>query len=237
MTRRRGLMGLLALGLLAAGGAGAWAIRGDAPPGSFRFWERASQGGAALEALGLYGEVPDFALLDRSGRTVARADLLGHVWLANFVYTQCTETCPLQSAVVARLQQEFGQPALRFVSITVDPARDTAAALARYAEWYGADPVRWLFLTGDKRAIYRLATDGFRLGVVDPDDARPSAGLGPWIAPRPVWATHGSTGLVMHSARLVLVDQQARIRAYHLPDDEASLRRLRANLRTLLREA
>ena len=70
-----------------------------------------------------------------------------------------------------------------------------------------------------------------------PDDARPSAGLGPWIAPRPVWATHGSTGLVMHSARLVLVDQQARIRAYHLPDDEASLRRLRANLRTLLREA
>jgi hypothetical protein len=41
----------------------------------------------------------------------------------------------------------------------------------------------------------------------------------------------------MHSQRLVLVDRRARIRAYHLPDDEASLRRLRANLRALLREA
>jgi protein SCO1 len=237
MTRRRGLMGLLALGLLAAGGAGAWAIRGDAPLEFLRFWERPGQDGAALEALGLYGEVPDFTLMDRSGRTVARADLLGHVWLANFVYTQCTETCPLQSAVVARLQREFGQPELRFVSITVDPERDTSAALAHYAERYGADPVRWLFLTGDKRAIYRLATDGFRLGVVDPDDPKPSAGLWPWIAPRVAWAAHGSKGLVIHSQRLVLVDRRARIRAYHLPDDEASLGRLRANLRTLLREA
>ena len=236
MTRRRWLIGSLALGLLAAGAVGVWAIRADAPLGFLRFWEPSSQGGAALEALGLYGEVPDFALTDRSGRTVARADLLGHVWLANFVYTQCTETCPLQSAVVARLQGEFRQPELRFVSITVDPERDTAVALARYAEQYGADPVRWLFLTGDKRAIYRLATDGFRLGVVDPDDPKPSARLWPWIEPRMAWAAHGSKGLVMHSQRLVLVDRQARIRAYHLPDDEASLGRLRANLRTLLRE-
>lgn len=237
MTGRRWLIGSLALGLLAAGGVGAWAIRAGAPLGPLWFWERTSHGGAALEALGLYGEVPDFALTDRSGRTVARTNLLGHVWLANFVYTQCTETCPLQSAVVARLQREFGQPELRFVSITVDPERDTVAALARYAAQYDADPVRWLFLTGDKRAIYRLATDGFRLGVVDPDDAGPSAGLWPWVAPGLASAAHGSKGLVMHSQQLVLVDREARIRAYHLPDDESSLRRLRANLRTLLREA
>lgn len=237
MTGRRWLIGSLALGLLAAGVVAAWAIRGGAPLGPLWFWERPSRGGAALEALGLYGEVPDFALTDRSGRPVVRADLLGHVWLANFVYTQCTETCPLQSAVVTRLQREFGQPELRFVSITVDPERDTAAALARYAARYDADPVRWLFLTGDKRAIYRLATEGFRLGVVDPDDAGPSAGLWPWIAPQPAWAAHGSKGLVMHSQRLVLVDRRAWIRAYHRPDDEASLRRLRGNLRTLLREA
>jgi protein SCO1/2 len=122
------------------------------------------------------------------------------------------------------------------VSITVDPERDTPAVLARYAERYGADPARWLFLTGDKRAIYRLATDGFRLGVVDPDDAGSSTGWLRWAAPSPAWATHGSKGLVMHSQRFVLVDRQARIRAYHMPDDAASLDRLRRNLRALLRE-
>jgi protein SCO1/2 len=188
----------------------------------------------SLEALGQYGEVPDFALVERRGGPVRRTDLIGTVWVANFVYTRCTETCPLQTAELARLQTQFPQGDLRLVSITVDPAHDTPAVLARYADQHGADPRRWLFLTGEKRAIYRLATDGFRLGVVDPDDppARTS-GRFRLFAPTPAWATHGSQGLVMHSPRLVLVDRQATIRAYHRPDAE-SLDRLRGNLQTLL---
>jgi cytochrome oxidase Cu insertion factor (SCO1/SenC/PrrC family) len=189
-----------------------------------------------LEAVGHYGDVPDFLLVERSGRTVRRADLFGSVWVANFVYTRCTETCPLQTAQLARLQTDFPERDFRLVSITVDPEHDTPAVLARYAEQYGADPQRWLFLTGEKRAIYRLATDGFRLGVVDPHDqpARTS-GLFRLLAPAPAWATHGSQGLVMHSPRLVLVDRRATIRAYHRPDDPESLDRLHGNLRTLLR--
>lgn len=189
-----------------------------------------------LEALGQYGEVPDFALVERRGQPVRRTDLLGTVWVANFIYTRCTETCPLQTAELARLQPEFSQGYLRLVSITVDPAHDTPAALARYAEQHGADPQRWLFLTGDKQAIYRLATDGFRLGVVDPDDPPRTSGVFRLFAPTPAWATHGSQGLVMHSPRLILVDRQATIRAYHRPDDPGSLDRLRGNLRTLLHE-
>jgi protein SCO1/2 len=184
----------------------------------------------------MYGEVPDFALMERTGRTVTRADLLGKVWLATFIYTECTETCPLQSAQVARLQAEFGaQPDLVLVSITVDPERDTPAILRAYAERYGADPARWWFLTGDKRAIYRLATEGFRLGIVDPDDPDQTRTLR-WLGPVPAYATHGSKGLVMHSSRFVLVDRRAQVRAYHLPDDPQSLDRLRQNLRILLRE-
>jgi len=194
-------------------------------------------GVGVLAQLGVYGEVPDFALTERSGRPVRRADLRGMVWIANFIYTQCRETCPLQTARLATLQQEFaGEPDLRLVSITVDPERDTPAALSAYAEQYGADPVRWLFLTGPKRAIYRLATDGFHLGVVDPDGPGASAGLRRWVTPEPAWATHGSQGLVMHSSRLVLVDRHARIRAYHLPDDPESLGQLRRNLRVVLGE-
>lgn len=190
-----------------------------------------------LETLGDYGEVPDFVLTERSGRRITRADLLGKIWIANFIYTQCRETCPLQSARIARFQGEFaGEEDLRLVSITVDPEHDTPAVLARYAERYGADPVRWIFLTGEKPTIYHLASDGFHLGVVDPDDRAQAEERFGLIGPGPAFATHGSKGLVIHSSRFVLVDRQARIRAYHLPDDEQSLDRLRQNARILLRE-
>jgi protein SCO1/2 len=137
---------------------------------------------------------------------------------------------------MARLQAEFaGEEDLRLVSITVDPERDTPEVLSRYAERYRADPARWLFLTGDKRAIYHLAKEGFRLGVVDPEDQQ-AGGLLEWLGPAPALATHGSKGLVIHSSRLVLVDRRARIRAYHLPGDEQSLERLRRNVGILLWE-
>jgi len=190
-----------------------------------------------LERLGRYGEVPFFALTERSGRRVTRDDLRGSVSVLDFIYTECTETCPTQSLELARLQREFaGDADVRLVSITVDPAHDTSAVLRRYAERYAATD-RWWFLTGDKQAIYCLARDGFRLAVVDPRSAEsPACGVTSWLAPAAAWASHGSQGLVMHSARLVLIDRRAQIRAYHLATDPESLARLRVNMQRLLRE-
>jgi|SRR3990172_2969188 len=224
--RRAVLLGLLVAAIV-GGGLVTWSLTRGAPP--------KSQG--VLETLEVHGEVPDFTLIERSGRRVTRPDLLEHVWVANFIYTQCKETCPLQSAQMARLQSEFsGEEDLRLVSISVDPVHDTPEVLSRYAEQFLADPLRWLFLTGEKREIYMLAKEGFRLGVVDPDDQVETGKLSQQFLPRPAVATHGSQGIVIHSSRFVLVDRRARIRAYHLPDDEDSLARLRENLKILLRE-
>jgi len=131
-----------------------------------RFTPRSPEG--AADTLGDYGAVPDFALVERSGRRIGLEDLRGMVWVANFIYTECAETCPLQSLEVARLQQDFAAaPAARFTSITVDPDHDTPAVLAQYARRYRAHPERWLFLAGSKAAIFALAKDGFKLGVTD----------------------------------------------------------------------
>jgi len=235
--RRSLLWALLMLAATIGGGFAAWPWIGGQVTWPIGILTYTSPSQSALETLGVYGEVPDFSLTERSGRRVTPADLRGKVWIANFIYTQCTETCPLQSARMAQLQAEFAdEEDLRLVSITVDPERDTPAVLSRYAERYAADPVRWLFLTGDKRAIYHLAKDGFRLSVVDPDDQAKAGGLLRWLGPEPALATHGSKGLIIHSSRLVLVDRQARIRAYHFPDEEESLQRLRKNMRVVLRE-
>ncbi len=226
--------------LLIGGAVAAWAAltRHDSAPGGAEI---------TLENIDVYGTVPDFSLVERSGRRIGRVDLLGKVWVADFIYTECTETCPTQSLQLARLQREFTAPDLRFVSITVDPRHDTREVLQRYAARYGADPQRWFFLTGEKRAIYCLAKDGFHLSVVDQADPNPppcrvtsgAEALQRWVLDflePPAFASHGSQGLLMHSARLVLVDRQARVRAYHLATDEASLKHLRPNLRTLLNE-
>ena len=103
------LAALLAAGLL-------WLARGDLSP------------------LPTYGAVPDFTLTDARGRAVGRKDLAGKVWVADLIFTRCTDTCPLQTGEMARLQAEFaGEKELRFVSITTDPAYDTPAVLAQYA--------------------------------------------------------------------------------------------------------
>lgn len=215
--------------LVVAGGVAVWSARGG--------HDAVLSGRTTLERLDVYGQVPRFSLTERSGRRIGLEDLRGLVWVANFIYTECTETCPTQSLEISRLQAELADSAdLRLVSITVDPKHDTPEVLRRYADRYGATD-RWLFLTGGKREIYCLAKQGFRLAVEDPAAGEPiECGVAFRLGPVPAWASHGSGGLIMHSARLVLVDRAARIRAYHLATDPESLKSLRTNARRLLAE-
>ncbi len=131
-----------------------------------------------LEGLQVFGSLPEFSLTERNGQRITLAALRGKVWIANFIYTHCTDTCPLQSARMARLQADLAaEEDVRLVSITVDPEADTPQVLAEYAARFGADRDRWLFLTGQKKALYALALEGFHLSVADPAEAAdPSAG-------------------------------------------------------------
>lgn len=189
-----------------------------------------------LERLGTYGEVPPFALTDQAGRRVTRADLLGHVSVVDFMYTECTDTCETISLRLSQLAREFaGARDLRLVSVSVDPHHDTPAVLARYAARYGGDP-RWRFLTGADREIFCLATRGFHVSIGDLGAAEPidcGATLSP--GPAPAWA-HSATTSIRHTTRVALVDRAGRIRAYHVGDEPASMNALAANLRRLLAE-
>src|SRR3989304_4900615 len=76
----------------------------------------------APEGLNVFGALPDFSLTERSGNRLSRADLKGKVWVANFIYTSCTDTCPLQSAEMARIQGALPKSTTwRLVSVSVDP--------------------------------------------------------------------------------------------------------------------
>jgi len=244
MNRVKGWgIGVLVILLVAAGGALAtrpWL--GSRLARTLGLPTSPGQGRGALETLGVYWEVPDFALVERSGRRVTRTELLGKVWIANFFYTECTETCPLQSASMARLQADLaGEKDVRLVSISIDPAHDSPQVLSEYATRFRADPERWLFLTGSKDAIYRLAIEGFRLGVTDQGEKvqRAPGGARAWLEPVPAWAhpvPNPERKPIIHSSRFVLVDRHAQIRGYYHGTDSESLERLRRDARVVLRE-
>lgn len=142
--------------------------------------------------------VGPFALTERSGRTVTDQDLRGHVWIASFIFTRCTGPCPSVASTVARLQHELRDlPNVRFVTFTVDPKRDDLRALNEYAQARGADPQRWLFLTGEEETIHRIIREQFKQAV--------GRNEGPNVAPGEEF---------IHSSKLVLVDAQGRIRGW-----------------------
>jgi protein SCO1/2 len=99
---------------------------------------------------------PDFTLTSQDGAQVALADFRGKVVAVTFIFTLCTQTCPvltpMMSFVQDRLGSDFGTK-IAFVSITVDPERDTPEVLKEYAQAFGADPAGWSFLTGAPAAI------------------------------------------------------------------------------------
>lgn len=152
------------------------------------------------------GAVPEFALVDQQAQPVTGADLDGTVWVADFIFTRCAGQCPMMTAQMSALQSRLaGLGGVQLVSFTVDPATDTPAVLETYARQHGAEPARWRFLTGEQEAIWSLARNGFKLGVgADGTPEEP----------------------ITHSVRLVLVDQQRRIRGYYDATDRAAVDRL-----------
>lgn len=112
--------------------------------------------------------VPDTKLVDERGREVSLGSMKGSVTVYDFIFTSCTATCPIMTNNMRELTPKVAKDApVRFVSISVDPARDTPAVLAQYAKRVSNDP-RWTFLTGTRDAIVDLSVKGFKLTAGDP---------------------------------------------------------------------
>ena len=102
------------------------------------------------------GPAPEFALTSQDGAPVTLADLRGRVVAVTFILTMCTTTCPVLTPMMSFVQDQLGSDfgaKIRFVSITVDPERDTADVLKQYAQSFGANFAGWSFLTGTPEAI------------------------------------------------------------------------------------
>ena len=203
-------------------GASGWGVRLSVTALATAF------GCAPGEELPVYWAAPAFALTTQAGDTLRDTDLEGSVWVASFVFTNCTGVCPLVSATMARLRDSLAAAELlgaevRLLSLSVDPARDTPEVLRRYAQRFGGSPPEhWAFLTGEPAAaVRRLVEDGFKL------TARLDAGEG----------AHAEVNYqVLHSSRVLLVDRTGRVRGAYDAVEPDVVDRIMDDVDTLLGE-
>jgi cytochrome oxidase Cu insertion factor (SCO1/SenC/PrrC family) len=157
--------------------------------------------------------LPAFELLERDGSTIAKRDLAGAPWIADFIFTRCAVACPRLTVRMKELRTRL-PPEIRTVSFSVDPEHDTPEVLSDYARHWQIEGREWLFLTGTREEVWTLVRQGFLLPVEDAPEVEASP--------------------ILHSNRFVLVDGAGRIRSSYEAFEEDALDRLLADLRALL---
>jgi len=155
----------------------------------------------------VYDLVPEFSFIESKGQKFELEDLKGKLNSIDFFFTTCRGPCPLMSTEMEKLYRYYqSTDKVQFVSISVDPKRDSLAVLREYAKKYGVNDNRWNFVNGHIEDIKRLSEEGFKLGADFPD---------------------------MHNTNFILVDQNGYIRGYYDPFTETSMKLLKTHIRQL----
>lgn len=162
----------------------------------------------------IYHTLPDFNLINQDGQKVSAKALEGKISVVDFFYTNCPTICGQMNRNLDSLANEYGpSKIIQFVSITVDPQRDTQGILKSYSEKYKHPISKWMFLTGDTSTIYPLARTGFLVNAVKT----------------------GNDDFI-YSDKIILMDSHKRIRGYYAATTADDFDRLDNEIKVLLSE-
>jgi protein SCO1/2 len=145
--------------------------------------------------LPVIGPAPQFTLTSQDNKPVSLADSHGKVVAVTFIYTGCPDICPLLTQKMVDVQDALGEKfgaKIAFISISFDPERDTPEVLKDYAQFWGAKPEGWSFLTGSLEAVSDVTR---RYGV---------------------FFAKKEDGSVEHSQLTTLVDSEGQMRVQYL---------------------
>jgi protein SCO1/2 len=157
-------------------------------------------------------KAPDFVLVNQDSQRFDSTRLRGKVVVLNFIFTTCTDVCPIFTANLAQLQRKLNErhgTELFFVSITTDPEVDSAKVLNAYAQRYSADFKNWAFLTGSEAQLKQV-WDGFGVRVI-----------------------RKGRGLVQHTSLTTVIDRQG-LRRFNYLGEKWPLKDLEKDILKLL---
>jgi protein SCO1/2 len=149
------------------------------------------------------------------GQTVSLHDAAGKIVVVDFFFTHCPSFCPLLTQNMRKLQEMFhtNDTIVQFVSLSVDPERDSVPVLKAYADKFGVRHHNWWMLTGSKDTIYDLAERDFKVAAID----------------------SGHNNFV-HTDRMILLDKDRLVRGYYNGEDTTDMARLANDIVLLMLE-
>jgi cytochrome oxidase Cu insertion factor (SCO1/SenC/PrrC family) len=185
--------------------------------GKFAFFNSASN----KQELPYYNELGDFVLQNQQNVSVAKSNLLGSVWVANFIFTRCAGPCPKMTMQMKELHEDLKDEGIGFVSFSVDSNYDKPEILRRYIKKMQVDDTGWFFLTGDQKVIHDLSIAHFLLGVTEiPKEEREKLDQG-----------------FNHSTKFALVDAEGYVRGYYDSTSDKSMHQLKRDAKKLKKQS
>ena len=172
----------------------------------------------------VWHQVKDFRLQNQLGKWVSLSDLNGKILVIDFFFTHCGSICPRLTENMRKLQEAIktkdprklvDTPFVHFLSFTVDPERDSASVLKKYADKHGVNHDTWWMLTGDKHTIYDFGFHELTLGVPD--------------------SSVVDTNFI-HSQYVVVLDRDRVVRGYYNGLDSTALNKLAEDIVFLMLE-
>ena len=172
----------------------------------------------------IWHSVQNISLTNQLNQSISLSDIQGKIIIIDFFFTHCPSICPMLTQNMHKLQASFKNPSgknvadsmiVQFLSFSVDPERDSVAALKAYADKYRIDHNSWWMLTGNKKTIYDFGINELKLGLVDGEGVDTS---------------------FIHTDRFVLLDKNRVLRGYYNGLDTTSLAKLAEDVGKLMLE-
>jgi protein SCO1/2 len=170
-----------------------------------------------LEKDTIWHRVANFSLTNQLGNQVSADSLKGKILIVDFFFSRCPNPCPTLTRNMKKMQDAFlkTDSLVHFVSITVDPARDSVDVLKRYADKYKVRHNNWWFLTGEKKAIYDLAYNEFKAATIDGGEVDTA---------------------FLHTSKFYLLDKDRVIRGWYNGTDTVAMAKLARDIGLLFLE-
>lgn len=172
----------------------------------------------------IWHTVSNISLTNQDGKHVTWDSLKGEIVIADFFFTRCPTICPGMTENMKRLANSIHNgkrvgdktnKLVHFLSISIDPERDSVERLKYWANRYQINPETWWLLTGDRRQIYNFALNEIKLQLIDGE---------------------GVDTNFVHSDKFVLIDSNRHVRGYYDGLDTADLANLSKDLVMLTME-
>ena len=163
-----------------------------------------------------YHTIQNFQFTDQDGKAITQETFKESIYVTDFFFTTCHSICPIMSNQMERVYTKYkGNKEVKFLSHTVDPEIDTVEQLKAYAIKHNADAAQWMFVTGDKKALYDIARTGYLLNAEQGD---------------------GGPDDFIHTQNFALIDKDKRIRGFYDGTDSTDIYHLMQDLDLLLAE-